>query len=196
LKFCGRLKYENEQENSMKAIIMMHGLPGTGKSFIAEKIARIFPNVVVLKTVKFRDIKDSSPERFDEAILKTREEKDVTYKKLIASARGALLEGKIPILDATFHKRYRRKWVYDLAREMNARLAIISVGCDESVVFERIEQRETDIGSDAFLKSRKAFEIMKEQADVLDEKNAVVKHFDSANSDIEGLIGWLKSILS
>jgi predicted kinase len=196
LKFCGRLKYENEQKDAMKSIIMMHGLPGTGKSFIAEKIAHNFLNAVVLKTVKFRDLSDSSPGRFDETMPKTREEKDDTYRQLIASAREALIKGEMPILDATFHKKYRRKWAYDLVREMNAKLVIISTVCEEDVVFERLKERESEMSEDAFLKSRKAFGIMKAQADDMNEEGGIVKQLNTDRVvDIEELAAWLKSIL-
>jgi predicted kinase len=178
----------------MKAIIMMHGLPGTGKSFMAERIAESFSDAVILKTVSFRNIDDSSQARFDESLPKTREEKDATYKQIILAAKDALISGKMPVLDATFHKRYRREWVYELSREMNVKVAVISTVCDEAVVFERLKKRESDTNEDAFLKSRESFEIMKRQAEPLNEQGVLIKLVDTGKEiDFAEL---LKDVLS
>ncbi len=178
----------------MNAIIMMYGLPGTGKSFMAGKIAEAFSDAVVLKTVSFRNIDVSSPKRFDETLPKIREEKDATYRQLILAAKDALISGKMPVLDATFHKRYRREWVYELSREMNVKLAVVSTVCDDSVVFERLKKRESATSEDAFLKSKESFEIMKRQAEVLNE-GGIIKQLDTGKAiNIEELAKWLKSI--
>jgi len=90
----------------MKKIIMMHGLPGTGKSYIADKIATHFPKTTVLKTVRFREgLERPSPERFDETNPTTRKEKDATYKQLCKAAKKTLQEGKIPIPLCVFHSK-------------------------------------------------------------------------------------------
>ncbi|MEM3154128.1 MAG: ATP-binding protein [Candidatus Woesearchaeota archaeon] len=181
----------------MKSIIMLHGLPGTGKSFIAQKIASYFDNSVVLKTVHFREnLADSSAARFDETRPETREEKDRTYRQLVESARQALAAGKVPVLDATFHKKYRREWVYGLAKETGANLAVISVDCNADVVFERLKRREAQMNEDAFLKSREAFEIMKRQAEPLGEEVVNIMRINTAHYvDFKELVAWLKNIL-
>ncbi len=178
-------------------IIMMHGLPGSGKSFLADRIAKRLKNAVVLKSVRFRrGLGDSSPERFDETNPKTQEEKDASYKELCAAAERALIEGKIPILDATFHKKYRRQWLYELAEKTNAKLILISVSCNEDVVFARLKKRKKHVDEDAFLKSKEAYQIMREQQDELEKTEAMIKHVNTANLDFEGLIRWLNHILS
>ncbi len=176
----------------MRTIIMMHGLPGTGKSYIAEKIAASLPNIVILKTARFREnLKTSLPERFDETNPQTRKEKDRTYKQILKEARKALKKGKTSILDATFHKKYRRKWAYQLAKELNAKLIIISTTCNEHTIFQRLKKRKTT-SPDAFLKSKKAYQVMKEQADALNEKGLNVKYVNTTRYDIREVMRWVK----
>ncbi|VVB81428.1 AAA domain protein [uncultured archaeon] len=176
----------------MRAIIMMHGLPGTGKSFIAEKIAASLPNTIILKTARFREnLKKSLPERFDENNPQTRKEKDKTYKKIINEARKAIKNGKTPILDATFHKKYRRKWAYNLAKQTKAKLIIISTKCNEHTIFQRLKKRKTT-SPDAFLKTKTAYQIMKKQADALREKGLIVNYVDTARYDVREVVRCVK----
>lgn len=178
-------------------IIMMHGLPGTGKSFVAQKIAERFPNSIVLKTVQFRhDTSSSSVDRFDENNPKTRKEKDDSYKLLCEAARVALEKGKTPILDGTFHKKYRREWVYQLGSEMKADVIVVSTTCEESVVFDRLKHREKQENADAFLKSKEAYEIMKQQQDELNDTGILIKRLDTTELNIGEFTTWLNLILS
>ncbi len=178
-------------------ILMLHGLPGTGKSFIAQKIAEQFPDVVVLKSVQFRhDTGNSSVGRFDETNPKTKKEKDDSYKFLCETAKASLEKGKIPVLDGTFHKRHRRELVYQLASEMNANVLVISTVCDEHVIFERLKAREKQDNSDAFLKSKEAYEIMKRQQDELNDTGILIKRLDTTKCNIGEFITWLNHILS
>ena len=150
-------------------IIMLHGLPGTGKSFVAEELAKVLPSAIVLKTVSFRPVHGSGVELFDEENLQTRADKDVSYRVLCDEAGKTVKSGRIPILDATFHKKYRRQWVYDLAQELKVKCLVVSVVCDENVVFNRLKKRESKDGEDFFLNSKESYYVMKRQQDLLDE---------------------------
>lgn len=161
---------------------MLHGLPGSGKSTIAEKLSSYIKNSVVLKTVSMRPVHGNGVELFDENNLTTREDKDVSYRALCDAARKAVKEGKSPILDATFHKKYRRQWVYDLGKELHEKVIVISTECNEKVVFERLKNRKGKQDEDSFLQSKKAYEIMKNQQDALTEITPIrvdtTQHFD------------------
>lgn len=69
----------------------------------------------------------------DENNKRTRKTKDWAYSQLCKKARKLLLEGKMPVLDATFHKHYRRKWVYELARKLNAEVYLVWIIFGRSV---------------------------------------------------------------
>ncbi len=175
-------------------IIMMHGLPGAGKSFFAEKIAKTIPNAIILKTVSFRSSHGQGTELFDETNPQTREDKDNSYKAVCEEARKAVKAGKVPILDATFHKRYRREWVYNLAKELNERVIVISVTCDENTIKKRLQERKVINDKDAFLKSEEAYKIMKDQSDELNEKGLTVKKFDTSKDNVNYMLTWLSKV--
>lgn len=169
---------------------MMHGLPGTGKSFLAEKIAKTIPNAIILKTVSFRRAHGKGAELFNETNQQTREDKNNSYKAVCEEARKAVKAGKVPILDATFHKKYRREWIYNLAKELNEKVIVISVTCDENVIKKRLQERKVMKNKDAFLKSAESYKIMKNQSDDLNEKGIIVTKFDTSKGFSS--VNWAK----
>jgi len=175
---------------------MMHGLPCSGKSYLAEKIAALVPNAVVLKSINFRKVHGTGYRCFDENNAQTKEDKDESYKLLCEATKTAVENRKIPILDATFHKRYRREYVYGLAKEADAKIIVIKSECDEQSMLERLKNRASQNDKDAFLKSKRSFEIMKEQFDEIDEikEDVFVKKVNE--NQVGELMQWLKVILS
>lgn len=172
-------------------IIMLHGLPGTGKSFLADKLAKDIPNSIILKTVSYRKTELKGTERFDENNPVAKKEKDESYKLLLEETRKYLQKGKTPILDATFHKKYRREWFYALAKEMKQKIAIIDIIADEQKIKQRMQERKEKIDKDAYLDSWEAYKLMKEQADEL-EKEGNSLQVDS--DEIERVVKWLKTL--
>ncbi len=118
------------------------GLPGVGKTTVAETVAdRI--DAVLYRTDVVRKELLSEPEY-------TEEETRMVYEELLDRGRRAVEDGHDAVLDGTFFKeRYR-----DLARETAAAadadvaFRLVKVECAESVVRERIRAR-TDDASDA-----------------------------------------------
>jgi len=168
---------------------MLHGLPGSGKSFLADKLAKNIPNSIILKTVSYRKTTLKGTERFDETNPTARKEKDESYKALLEETRKCVKAGKIPILDATFHKAYRREWFYKLAKELKEKLAVIHVIAIEEQIKQRMDERKGKTDKDAFLDSWEAYQLMKEQSDRLEEGNVIQVMSD----EIEKAIEWLKT---
>lgn len=100
----------------------------SGKSTAAAKMAGILQNAEVISSAKIRlrgKAHSSTAAFVDETNPRTRKAKDWAYRKLCEKAEKMLLGGKIPILDATFHKRHRREWVYELAQKLGADVYIV-----------------------------------------------------------------------
>ncbi|MBU0980898.1 MAG: ATP-binding protein [Nanoarchaeota archaeon] len=130
----------------MQKLIMMHGLPLSGKSYNAGKLAEFlndhgYPCGVTVSNAT-RDHKPAA-EMFskawvDETIPETRRQKDISYRRLVDAASAMLDKHSIPIVDATWHKRRRREWVYEVAKHKKASVYILHMLYDDEQGIRKI----------------------------------------------------------
>jgi len=124
-------------------LVLVCGLPGTGKSTVAERIAKRLP-ARLLRTDVVR--KELFPEPTYAA-----EESAAVYDELLDRAREAIDAGDHVVLDATFRRRHLRERAAEVAADAEIEFRLARVTCEESVVRERIHTRqaEEDDESDA-----------------------------------------------
>lgn len=115
-------------------IIMMHGNPLSGKSTVARSLKLFFGRTGlkadIIKSAKTRfetSIPQFTKRLVDEKNCTTRMEKDKSYLKMLEIADEKIDKGIIPILDATFHRKRRRLWVYEFATTRNIPLLIVKL---------------------------------------------------------------------
>jgi predicted kinase len=117
-------------------IILISGLPGVGKTRLANELAPLI-NAVVLSTDKLRKELISNPAYTDE-------EKNLIYNIMLIVARYLHTEGRINcILDATFNTEESRE---------NARKKLVGVSLEEIYLVECVCPEEVAISR---LKARK-----------------------------------------
>lgn len=114
-------------------LIMVTGLPATGKSTIAKNLAKRLHGTL-LRTDLIRKELLSRP-RY------TKEEKELVYEVMLLIAKYLLRSGATVILDGTFYKRSLRGKVYGVAAKTKSDLKIIRCACPESVIRRRMERR-------------------------------------------------------
>jgi predicted kinase len=114
-------------------MIMVSGLPGTGKSYFSHCLARKFP-AVVLETDALRKALFSSP-RY------TPEESQRLFRACHLLI-GELLQKGIPtILDATNLLERQREYIYYIADKASAKLIIVRTKAPEELVAQRLTGR-------------------------------------------------------
>ena len=161
-------------------LIMFIGDPVSGKSHLANKIKSFLDELgnsaFILKTVstRFAGKKNISftEDSINESIKSTRIEKDRSYQALLTLAGNVLEREGTPILDATFHKRYRREWVYRFCKDKKINLLVINIiFTDKNAIAQHISSRQTNPDyKDNFLASLDAYEIMIKQKDPFSEQ--------------------------
>jgi hypothetical protein len=114
-------------------LVLVTGLPATGKSTMARKLAGKLKGVV-LSTDRIRKRLVSRPEY-------TRGEKEMVYRVMILIAEYLLRSGVTVVLDGTFYLRSLRKQVYSLSSRTGSRLLIVECSCPEEVVRRRLKRR-------------------------------------------------------
>jgi adenylylsulfate kinase len=116
--------------------IWITGLPGSGKSTIADALKAMYPSFVLLRMDDFRKIVTPCPTYSDA-------ERDIVYRSLIYLARELVALGHDVIIDATGN---RRKW-RDLARELIPGFTEVYLKCSLKVCMKREEERRETHGA-------------------------------------------------
>ena len=120
-------------------VVIVFGLPGSGKSYFASRLARIVRADYI------------NSDRVRKEMLKRRtysnQEKETVYHKMLATLKEDQDRGRNAVLDATFHKKETREL---FVKEMEERGGIyfIEVTADENVTRERLKNKRPDSEAD------------------------------------------------
>lgn len=134
-------------------LIIIRGLPGTGKSTLSRKLAERLGAVHISS--------DSIRLKLIEKRTYSEREKMMVYDKMIETAVG-FLQNKSVILDATFYKRELLEKARKAAEEVKKSCILIECVLSEEKVKERIAQRDKD-------ESEANFEVYKKVKSVFEE---------------------------
>jgi aminoglycoside phosphotransferase family enzyme/predicted kinase len=131
-------------ESRQPALIITHGLPGSGKTTFAQEALerlgaiRIRSDVERKRLFGLGALEDSG----GGTDIYSKDATRRTYARLHALARTALDAGFPVIVDAAFLRRDERTHFHALARQMRVPFAIASLTAPDAVLRARIEQRQ------------------------------------------------------
>lgn len=114
-------------------IVVISGLPGTGKTTVAKKLGSEL-NAPVLITDEIRKAGSDHPKY-------TRRKKQGIYEHMFRIAGDLLSDKDNIILDGTFYKKEFRERSFQLGSDHDRCVFILETICDEDVVKQRIEKR-------------------------------------------------------
>jgi len=138
-------------------IVVVCGLPGVGKTSVANDIALFIDHSVVLSTDKIRKELIPNP-------TYKREERRLIYDILLLMAKYLHSAGINCILDATFSRESSRQELKERLFLANTQLYIVECTCPEDVVISRLKERKNDY-SDAdisiYRKMKRTYEPIK-----------------------------------
>ncbi|MDH5564088.1 MAG: AAA family ATPase [Nitrospirota bacterium] len=145
------------------ALILMHGVSGTGKTTVSTEIVKAVGAIRVRSDVERKrlfaeTVKSKTPVPQDVGLYHS-DMTARTYAQLRDLARTLLQEGFLVIIDATFLQQSQREVFRDLAKAEECEWLIVDVSAPQAVLAERIELRSRE-GRDA---SDATVEIMKQQ---------------------------------
>ena len=122
--------------SARKRLVVVCGLPGTGKTTVATTLADRFEAELVRTDVVRKDC-FPDPEY-------TSAETQTTYEETLSRAEAALGRDGVAIVDGTFRRESLRKEAREVATAAGAAFELIRVECETPVVRERIADREGD----------------------------------------------------
>jgi len=119
------------------AMVIVSGLPGTGKSHFCSKLAERQP-FVVLESDALRKTLFSSPSY-------SPQESSRLFQALHLLIKELLKKGTPTILDATNLSESRREYPYSIAEHLDAKLILVRVEAPSGVVYERLKVRQEGV---------------------------------------------------
>lgn len=136
----------------MPMLILISGLPGTGKTTLARAYATAY-RVVHLNSDVLREELGLRGQYLPE-------DKKKVYQALLHRTREALLAGKDVIVDSTFFKSALREPFVAIAAECAVPLHWVEIKAAEQVISERVSQPRTDSEADfqVYLKIKEEYE--------------------------------------
>mgnify|MGYP000008672952 CR=1 FL=1 len=147
-----------------KMLIIVCGLPGTGKSTLAKWLSsdlkarvirtdlvrrKLFKNASLEEVLKSEDPmqydlerifdrQENIPENYQKMIWK---QKEMVYDELLRRVETLLEKGDNVILDGTFYKKRLREKIYSIAEKANVSAYLVECRCPEKTVENRLIKR-------------------------------------------------------
>lgn len=148
-------------ETRLLRVILVCGVPGSGKSTIANDLSVLTGATVLSSEAVRAELFDIASEPSDRDFSPNEIER--TYACMIDKARSGLLEGESIILDGFYRSEELRRPVQDLANEHSATFFGFCVYCDFDVAMRRVTERKkrgtlSPTGPTNLQKVRDAFE--------------------------------------
>jgi len=114
-------------------LIVVSGLPGTGKSYFCNRLAERLPSVVLESDVLRKSL-FSSPSY-------SLKESSQLFRAIHRLIERLLAKGIPLILDATNLSERNREYLYSIAERLDVRLVLVRVEAPPEVVRQRLEAR-------------------------------------------------------
>lgn len=128
---------ELPEPQAKPALIVVSGLPGTGKSYFCRQLASRTP-LLILESDYLRKVLFPQP-------TYTVEESAKLFKALHGLISELLCQGISMALDATNLEEKNREKLYSIAERAGARLVVVQVETSPSLAKQRMEERLKDI---------------------------------------------------
>ena len=115
------------------ALIVVSGLPGTGKTYFCNRLAERLPSVVLESDVLRKTL--FSPPSY------SAKESSQLFRAIHRLIERLLVKGITLILDATNLSERNREYLYSIADRLDAKLVLVRVEAPPEVVRQRLEAR-------------------------------------------------------
>ena len=160
-------------------IIVVFGLPGSGKSYFAEKLAKKIEAGYV-NSDRLR--KEMFPVR-----TYSEQEKTAVYNVMLQKMRRALKQNKNVVLDATFHTNETRE-PFTQAGKKKDRICFIEITADEELIQRRL-QKERNYSEADF----EVYKLIRRQWEPLNEPHLMLESTDeNIDNMLEKAAAYLK----
>jgi aminoglycoside phosphotransferase family enzyme/predicted kinase len=132
---------ERLSRSAAHVLVVMTGLSGSGKSSVAFELAQQLDGVRVRTDLERKRLYGFAPHARTDASIYTAEATARTYARVEQAARVALAAGVPVVVDGALLRRAERARFRALAREFDARFALVACEAAADVLRARVESR-------------------------------------------------------
>lgn len=183
---------ELEVPDRRPALVLVSGLPGTGKSTLSRMLADTAHFEVIRSDVVRKEIFATSCAISDPAALYSVDNTQRVYDECLARARTRLLSGGRIIVDATFQREENRRQYLQLAIDCGVQALWLECRVSAEIAMKRLEARRGD-ASDADWSVYQHVRTQWDSGSELTERfHAIVKAGDSADSVVKSACETLR----
>lgn len=152
-----------------KWLIVVCGLPGTGKTESSKKLAKLLPSLVCISQNEVR--REFGMKRMPKT-------QDAVLRKIDQRIAAYLMSGKSVVFDSVNRYLFRRQQLYGIASCLDARVITLEMICPEEVAKERMMHRPLADGLLSDSSDPKVYDKMKTEWDdvMMDFKHPGVDH--------------------
>ena len=163
-------------------LVIISGLPGTGKSFFCRRLVEKL-TAVILESDSLRRALFSQPSH-------SQQESSRLFKAIRQLTERMLRKGVSVILDATNLSERYREYFYSIAERLDVKLVLVSVQAPPSLVKERLTQRaksgegNSDAGWEVYRKMKSSVEKIRRKHYVADTSQDITPVIDRIIKEI------------
>lgn len=183
------------------ALLLMHGVSGSGKSHVSQQLLETLPAVRVRSDVERKRLSglalEDRPDSLQVTAIYSSEASQQTYQRLLYLADTLLLTGYPVIIDATFLSTESRQPFLKMAAAHCAKTMIVECTAPENVLRQRVSRRLVD-NSDV---SDADVEVLAQQLPIVDrphdsEAANVVRIDTSEDDELSTAINSIRRLLT
>jgi predicted kinase len=124
---------EGRAEAGERSLVVLVGLPGSGKSTFARRLAPLL-DAVILESDSLRSLLFDAPQHGEG-------ESKRLFRAVQATTQRLLQDGRSVVVDATNLRESYRRPFYDIAAKTGARLHVVHLTAPEDVILDRLARR-------------------------------------------------------
>ncbi|HEY9489757.1 MAG TPA: ATP-binding protein [Chryseosolibacter sp.] len=153
-------------------LIIVSGLPGSGKSFFASRLSKKVNGKYISSDLTRKMIDAAGQYAFEDKIN--------VYEEMARLAGDPLRQGKTVVIDATFYRKEMRNIFFTLATLLHQKVAYFEIVADEDTCRERLSHPRLDSEADFSV-----YKQIKPQYESYDNDHLIL---ESTKDDVDGML--------